>query len=222
MSAPIAITMADSSRVQFSLNLQKFYPEDIKISWYREDQSGKYGLSAVETIRARDEDLTYEVTSVVQISKYLFRDPEMEIIVEWEHESTETSERRSLSVRDFPWSPHVGSINVPELEDGKSATLTCDIYRYFPDLLSVSWFTKTDGDVTELPRTSSNADVIYKFSNKEKKQADNTYSCEASVTFSPIISSHQGSEILCRVKHPSEEHPIERSTGPLHIAIEKN
>ncbi|XP_077130225.1 uncharacterized protein LOC143785348 [Ranitomeya variabilis] len=217
MSTPIEITMAGSCNVQFSLNLQKFYPKDIKISWCREDKSDKYEISAVESIIAQDEDLTYEVTSVVWIAKYLFRDPEMKIVVEWEHEGTETSERRSLSVRDLSWRPHVGSISVPELEDGKSATLTCAISGYFPDLLSVNWFTKKDGDVTALPRTSSNSDVNYKFSNKEKRQADNTYSCEASLTFTPIISSHEGSEILCRVEHPSAERPVERSTAPLHI-----
>ncbi|XP_073403350.1 uncharacterized protein [Dendrobates tinctorius] len=218
MSAPIEITTADKSRVQFSLNLQKFYPKDIKISWYREDQSGKYGLSAVETISAQDEDLTYVVTSAVQIPGYQFKDPEMKIIVEWEHESMETSETKSLGVRDLPWRPHVGSINVSELEDGKSATLTCDISGYFPDLLSVIWFTKKDGNVTELPRQSSlYINRTYKISEKEKRKKDNTYSREASLTFTPKISSHQGSEILCRVEHPSEERPIERSTGPLHI-----
>ncbi|XP_073403345.1 uncharacterized protein [Dendrobates tinctorius] len=218
MSAPIEITTADKSRVQFSLNLLKFYPKDIKISWYREDQSDKYGLSAVETISAQDEDLTYVVTSAVQIPGYQFKDPEMKIIVEWEHESMETSERRSLSVRDLPWRPHVGSISVSELEDGKSPALTCDISGYFPDLLSVIWFTKKDGNVTELPRQSSlYINRTYKMSEIKTRQKDNTYSCEASLTFTPKISSHRGSEILCRVEHPSEERPIERSTGPLHI-----
>ncbi|XP_073504760.1 uncharacterized protein [Phyllobates terribilis] len=221
MSAPIEITMADSSRVQFSLNLQKFYPKDINISWYKEP-SGKYGLSHQEIINTKDSDVTYEVTSVVQIPDYTFGvHPEMKIIVEWEHESMETPERRSLSVRDFPWHPDVRSINVPELEDGKSATLTCNISGYFPDLLSIIWFTKKDGNVTDLPREPSKKDRNYKISHKGKRQTDNTYSCEASVTFIPIISLDQGSEIICRVEHPSEEGPIERSTGPLHIDVRK-
>ncbi|CAJ0920284.1 unnamed protein product [Ranitomeya imitator] len=101
MSTPIEITMAGSSRVRFSLNLQKFYPKDINISWCREDKSDKYVISAMEPFIAQDEDLTYEVISVVWIPGYQFRDhPEMKIIVEWEHEGTKTSERRSLSVRD--------------------------------------------------------------------------------------------------------------------------
>ncbi|XP_073504768.1 uncharacterized protein [Phyllobates terribilis] len=221
MSAPIEITMADSYRVQFSLNLQKFYPKDINISWSWKDSTGEYLLSAVETISTRDNDLTYEVTSVVRVHVHPFRDPEMKIFVEWKHESMETSETRSLSIRDLPWRPLVGSINVPRLKDGKSATLTCDILGYFPDPLSVSWITKKDGNVIDLPGEPSKKDRTYKISHKEKRQTDNTYSYVSSLTFTPIISSDQGSEIICRVEHPSEEGPVERSTGPLHIGERK-
>ncbi|CAJ0933168.1 unnamed protein product [Ranitomeya imitator] len=151
MSAPIEFTVADSFHVRYSLNLQKFYPKDIKISWCREDKSDKYVISAMETIHAGTRISLNEVFSVVRISKYLFRDPEMKIIVEWKHERTETSERRSLSVRDFP-GVHTLDLSVsPMLEDGKAAALTCHISGYFPDLLSVNWFTKKDGNVTNCP-----------------------------------------------------------------------
>ncbi|XP_075175661.1 uncharacterized protein LOC142246484 [Anomaloglossus baeobatrachus] len=221
MSAPIHITMEDSSRVQFSLNLEKFYPKDIKISWHWENTDGKCPLSpTMETVSTRDNNVTYEVSSVVQIPGHQFTDPEMEIIVVWKHESMRMPETRSLSVRDLPWRPHIGSIRVPELEKGKEATLTCDISGYFPDLLSVTWFTKKSGNITALSRDSSNVDRKYKMSQKEKREKDHTYSCEASVTFTPI-SSDQGSEIICRVEHPSEERLIERSTGPLHIGERK-
>ncbi|XP_075175659.1 uncharacterized protein LOC142246482 [Anomaloglossus baeobatrachus] len=222
MSAPIHITMEDyySSRVQFSLNLQTFYPKDINISWLWKDTAGEYLLSPKETISTRDNNATYEVSNVVWIPGDQFTDPEMKIIVKWEHESLKTPETRTVTIRDLPWRPHVGDIRVPELEDGRAATLTCDISRYFPDLLSVFWFTKKDGNITALPRDSK-TDRKYKMSENEKRQKDHTYSCEASVTFTPIISSDEGSEIICRVEHPSEEHPIERSTGPLHIDEKK-
>ncbi|XP_040295276.1 uncharacterized protein LOC121007421 isoform X2 [Bufo bufo] len=216
---PIQISMADSSRVQFSLNLQKFYPKDIKISWHWENTSGKYGLSPDNTFRSQ-KDLTYDVTSVVRISNNSFNDPEMKIIVVWKHETMETAETRSLSIRDLSRTPHVGSIRVPELEDGKSATLTCDISGYFPDLLSVSWFIKRDGNLTALPIESTKTENNYKISQK-KRPKDKTYSYEASLTFTPLISSDEGSEILCRVKHPSLEPPIETSTRPLHIGVKK-
>ncbi|XP_040295277.1 uncharacterized protein LOC121007422 [Bufo bufo] len=219
MPDPIQISMTKSSRVQFSLNLQKFYPKDIKISWHWENTSGKYGLSPEQTFRSQ-KDLTYDVTSVVRISNNSFNDPEMKIIVTWKHEAMETPETRSLSIRDLPWTPHVGSIRGPELEDGKSATLTCDISGYFPDLLSVSWFIKRDGNLTALPIESTKTENNYKISQK-KRQKDKTYSCEASLTFTPLISSDEGSEILCRVKHPSLEPPIETSTRPLHIGVKK-
>ncbi|XP_069840503.1 uncharacterized protein [Dendropsophus ebraccatus] len=220
MLAPIEITMAASSRVQFSLTLQKFYPKDITISWKWKDSNGLESLlSPQQTFTTQDNNITYNVTSVVQIPVYPFRDPQMKIIVEWKHESMETPETRELSIRDLPWRPHVGSISVPNLEDGKEATLTCDISGYFPDLLSIAWFTKMDGDLTALPIESSRKDGTYKMSHKEKKQKNNTYCCEASLTFTPIISSDRGSEIICRVEHPSLERPIERSTAPLHIVL---
>ncbi|XP_069839532.1 uncharacterized protein [Dendropsophus ebraccatus] len=217
MLAPIEITMADSSRVQFSLTLQKFFPKDIRISW--ENVSKNRVLSSEETFSTQDGYLTYNITSVLRIPVYLFRDLQIKIIAEWKHKTMETPETRELSIRDLPWRPHVGSISVPKLEDKTKATLTCDISGYFPDLLSITWFTKKDGDLTALPIGSSEKDRTYKMSHKEKRQRDNTYSYEASLTFTPIISSDQGSEIICRVDHPSLERPIERSTAPLHIGI---
>ncbi|XP_075686922.1 uncharacterized protein LOC142656004 isoform X2 [Rhinoderma darwinii] len=221
MLDPIEITMADSSRVQFSLNLQKFYPKDIKISWHWENTSRKYELSAAETFRTQEVNLTYDVTSVVRISNHSFNDPEIKIIVAWKHEAMETPETRSLSIRDLPWRPHIESINVPELEDGKETTLTCNISGYFPDHLSVIWSTKKDGDATALPIESLEKDRTYKISEKKKEQKDKTYSCEASLTFTPLKSSDQGSEIICRVEHPSLEDPLGISIGPLQIGVKK-
>ncbi|KAM3917776.1 uncharacterized protein RB166_016703 [Leptodactylus fuscus] len=212
--------MAHSSRVQFSLNLQKFYPKDINISWHWENQSGKYELSDKKTTTTQDNNLTYDFTSVVQHPNHQFSDPEMKVIVVWKHETMEIPETRSLSIRDLPWRPHVGSITIPELKDGKVATLTCNISRYFLDLLSVTWFTMADGNLTALPKESVKMDRRYKISEKKETCRDNIYCCEASLTFTPLIRSDQGSEILCRVEHPSLEAPIERRTRPLHIELQ--
>ncbi|KAM3916861.1 uncharacterized protein RB166_016022 [Leptodactylus fuscus] len=222
MLAPIEITMEDKYRLQFSLNLQKFYPKDINISWHWENQSGKYGLSDKKTTTTQDNKVTYDVTSFVQLPDHTFSDPEMKVTVVWKHETMEIPETRSLSIRDLPWCPHVGSINLPKLEDDKAATLTCKISGYFPDLLSVIWFTMKDGNLTALSKESLKMDRRYKISEKKNTQKDNTYCCEASMTFTPLISSDQRSEIICRVGHPSLEHYIDRSTGPLHIGVKSN
>ncbi|XP_066433989.1 uncharacterized protein [Eleutherodactylus coqui] len=215
MLAPIEITMADSSRVQFTLNLQKFYPKYLKISWSQEYMSRERELSPEQTFTTQDDGLTYDVTSAVRIAEHAFNDPHMRISVVWKHEGMETPETRSLSMRDLPWPPHVGSINIPKLEDGIKTTLTSEISGYFPDLLSVSWLIKKDGNVTARPIEPSKMDRI---SHKKEKQKDHTYNYEASLSFTPLISADQGPEIICRVEHPSLERPIEKSTGPLHIA----
>ncbi|XP_056389399.1 uncharacterized protein LOC130283842 isoform X2 [Hyla sarda] len=221
MLVPIEKTIANSSRVQFSLNLRNFYPKNITISWYFENTSGKLEISPQQTVSTQDNHLTFNVTSVVSIPLHLFNDQQTKILVMWKHESMEMPETRSLSFRDLPWRPHVVSINVPKLEDETKATITCDISGYFPDHLSIFWFIKKDGNLTALPIESSKTERTYKISHKEKRQKDNTYSCEASLTFTPIIGSDQGSEIICRVGHPSVEGPIERSSGPLHIGEKK-
>ncbi|XP_066433988.1 uncharacterized protein [Eleutherodactylus coqui] len=215
MLAPIEITMTESSRVQFSLSLQKFYPKDIEISWSLEYMAKKRELSPEQTVTTRDDGPTYDVTSVVRVLKYLFKDPQMKITVMWSHEAMEP-ETRSLSIRDLPWRPHVGSISVPKLEDNRKANLTCEISGYFPDLLSVIWFIKKAGDVAALLIEPSKMERTYRISHEEK-QKDKTYNYEASLSFTPLISADEGSEIICRVEHPSLESRIERSSGPLFI-----
>ncbi|XP_069840504.1 uncharacterized protein [Dendropsophus ebraccatus] len=221
MLEPIQITMAASSHVQFSLTLQKFYPKGIRISWHLENTSGNLPLSAVERWSTQDDDPKYNVTSVVSILLHTVNDRQLKIVVEWKHESMETRETRSITMRDLPWRPHVGSINIPNLEDETKAALTCDISGYFPDLLSITWFTKKVGDLTPVLIQTSGTERTYKMSHNEKQENDNTYCYEASLTFTPIISLDEGSEIICRVDHPSLERPIERSTAPLHIGVKK-
>ncbi|XP_069590988.1 uncharacterized protein [Ranitomeya imitator] len=207
-------------------NISEFFPDAVTVKWKRRDRDQLHEETDdnQRITSRRADDNTYSCTASLTITPDLRTHQEAEYICLVEHPSLETPiERRTgpLQIYDFPWRPHVESFNVPELEDGKAATLICDISQYFPTLLSVSWLTKKDGNVTKLPGTSSFMDRTYKISYNEKRQADNTYSCEASLTFTPVISSHEGSEIICRVEHPSEERPIERSTAPLHIDVKK-
>ncbi|XP_073504770.1 uncharacterized protein [Phyllobates terribilis] len=207
-------------------NILGYFPDAITVKWMRrngdklhEENDDNQGITS-----RRAADNTYSRTASLTITPDLRTHQGAEYICLVEHPSLERPIERStgrLRVYDLPWRPLVGSINVPRLKDGKSATLTCDILGYFPDPLSVSWITKKDGNVIDLPGEPSKKDRTYKISHKEKRQTDNTYSYVSSLTFTPIISSDQGSEIICRVEHPSEEGPVERSTGPLHIGERK-
>ncbi|XP_075037397.1 uncharacterized protein LOC142098450 [Mixophyes fleayi] len=218
MTEPIKITVADSSRVQFSLNLQTFWPKDINIKWQNKYKLNIFQMSPNQTFAVRD-DCTYDVTSVCTIPTSVFTDPENKVHVTWKHETMDEPEYRSLSIRDLCWRLQVGDINIPKLEDNKPVILTCNISGYFPDYLTVTWFKKKDGNMTELPITTDNT---YMDSYDRKWQKDHNFSLGACLSFTPSIRSDQGSEFICRVKHPSLEHPIERSTGTIDIGLYRN
>ncbi|XP_075035152.1 uncharacterized protein LOC142097316 [Mixophyes fleayi] len=218
MTEPIKITAADSSRVQFSLNLQTFWPKNIDIKWHYEISLKIFLLSPNQTFAIRD-DCTYDVTSESSIPTSVFNDPAVKVHVTWKHETMDELENKSLSIRDLCWRPQVGDINIPKLEDNKPVTLTCVISGYFPDYLTVTWFKKKDGNMTELPITKDNT---YMDSYDRKCQKDQNFSLGACLSFTPSIRSDQGSEFICRVKHPSLEHPIEKSTGTIEIGLYRN
>ncbi|KAM5151727.1 uncharacterized protein ACMZJ9_009973 [Mantella aurantiaca] len=209
MVEPIEITMRDSSHVYFTLNLQKFYPEDIKIDWTFED---KYHQLPYRNTPTKNQDLTYNVTSVAQNSTEYFTDPQFKVFVTWNHQSMDKPETRTLTIKDLPWLPKVGEIIIPELKENKKISLTCNISEYFPDLLSVSWFRKEPGtDSHQKPLPNSDYNVSNKKENKEK------FSCQSSLTFTYLSKRDQRSEFICRVEHPSLVHPIERRTGPIGL-----
>ncbi|XP_077303645.1 uncharacterized protein LOC143923711 isoform X2 [Lithobates pipiens] len=200
MEEPIEITMGDSSRVLFTLNLQKFYPENIEIEWTCEHKDNKFNMTWNNNSKKYD-DLTNGVTSVSSIPMYMFDDLQTKVSVTWKHKSMDEPETRTLTMRDLPWPTRVG-----DLKEDKKESLTLDISRYFSDL-NVRWFKKEPGTdshtiVTELPKEDS------KVSDK-KEQKDETFSCQST------MSIDQGAEYICRVEHPSLDHPIEKSTGAI-------
>ncbi|XP_077303649.1 uncharacterized protein LOC143923715 isoform X2 [Lithobates pipiens] len=213
MVEPIMITKY-YTRVHFTLKLIKFYPENIEIEWTCEHEDKTSEISCTNDFR-RCEDLTHDGTSICPIPMKVFSDLQFKISVTWKHESIDEPETRTLTMRDLPWHPQVGDIIVPHLKEDKCACLTCDISGYFPDHLKVIWFKKEPGTdsppiVTELPKDD------YKVSDT-KEPKDKTFSNKSSLTFTPSLLRDQGAEFICRVEHPSLEHPIERRTGPIVI-----
>ncbi|XP_073492240.1 uncharacterized protein [Aquarana catesbeiana] len=219
MVEPIEITMGDSGCVLFTLNLQKFYPENIEIEWTCEYKDKKSKIPCNNKFK-KYEDLTHDVTSVCSINMfmYVFDDLQTKVSVTWKHESMEEPETRTLTIRDLPWRPQVGEIMIFNLKEDKKACLTCDISGYFPDNLKVIWYKKEPGTdshpiVTELPKDD------YKVSKTTKEGKDKTFSNKSSLTFIPSFSRDQGAEFFCIVEHPSLEKPIERRTGPISIDL---
>ncbi|XP_066433985.1 uncharacterized protein [Eleutherodactylus coqui] len=217
---PIGKTLLDGMLVQFSLHLHSFYPKDMKVKWHRGDQEHrkgvKQGTKHTETFTEQEDSLFY-MTSECCILGYGFTDPEYKLYVTWEHEAMEGPETKTLSVRDLPWSPCVDEIFVLRLEDQLRTCMMCCITGYFPDKLSVSWY-KMENGVTSAVQDSE--DIATKIEPHKRKNM--TFGCTAVLHFTPDAKKDQGSEFICRVEHPSLEHPIERSSGPLHILRQAN
>lgn len=119
-----------------------------------------------------------------------------------------------LLFSDFPWRPEVTELSNPVLLSGRLVTVQCEIYNFFPNNLTVTWFVKERGSqeyvLVELQRG-------YKIT-ASSQYSDSGYSCTASVEFTPSsLSFHHGVMFMCKVKHPSLGHPIERITKPLFI-----
>ncbi|XP_073504754.1 uncharacterized protein [Phyllobates terribilis] len=211
----ITKALDDNMLVQFSMQLKKFYPKDIKVKWHRGETQPRKGVQQMtlhtETLTQREDSL-YDVTSNCGISGYCFGDPKYKIYVTWQHESMDGPETRTLSARDLPWIPQVEDIFVLRLEDDHRTMMMCPITGYYPNSVTVSWYKKENGNVSAMLDSDDIAAVIKPHDRKNK-----TYGCTAVLHFTPDSTKDQGSEIICRVDHPSLEHPIEKSTGPLRI-----
>ncbi|XP_066432896.1 uncharacterized protein [Eleutherodactylus coqui] len=212
---PIGKTLLDGMLVQFSLHLHSFYPKDMKVKWHRGEQEHRKGVKQgtrhAETFTEQEDSLFYMISECCILGDG-FTDPEYKLYVTWEHEAMEGPETRTLSVRDLPWIPCVDEIFVLRLEDQLRTCMMCCITGYFPDKLSVSWYKMENGVTSAVQDSEDTASKI-----EPHKRKNMTFGCTAVLHFTPDVKKDQGSEFICRVEHPSLEHPIERSSGPLCI-----
>ncbi|KAG8545914.1 hypothetical protein GDO81_020144 [Engystomops pustulosus] len=125
---------------------------------------------------------------------------------------------RVLSWRDqdnsFPWRPVIQEVPVPHVLMGQSLLLQYNISGYFPDAVTVHWYKKEKG--APASALIHNRDKYEILDTTSQGQLDSTYSCTARLHFTPTLKD-QGSEIICRVEHPSLDEALERSSGHLRV-----
>ncbi|XP_053550156.1 uncharacterized protein LOC128641646 [Bombina bombina] len=196
--------------ILYSLNLQRFYPKEINISWtYRVGDDNKT-ISALETFK-ENPDGTFNVCSEVRIPENHMKGPSFSVQATWEHESLDKPGSKTLDIKDLIWEPIVEEILTPLMLHETPVTLQCNISQYFPDALTVRWLRREEG--------SQKLTAMAKPDIKSQRDQDNTYSCTTSLTVTPTLSTDQGAEYICRVLHPTREQPIERSTGKLIVMV---
>ncbi|PIO14519.1 hypothetical protein AB205_0048640, partial [Aquarana catesbeiana] len=203
----------------FSLDVDHFKPENITVLWEvtqppsitqprpinstiikTQNQDGTFNaISTCESLRGViQEDGAYVVQAMVEHSKL-------------KHSKNREWRSDDKGNRDFLARPEVGMIRIPKLFVNKHTQLQCTISQFYPDDLTVNWLMKDKG-TREFPITNS---ARYKMpDSRSQLQPDKTFTHTALLEFTPLLED-VGSEVICRVSHPSLKEPIEKTTGPL-------
>ncbi|XP_066432894.1 uncharacterized protein [Eleutherodactylus coqui] len=211
---PTMLHLSDTGEVMCSVTLEAFYPGYLHIEWKCGREKSTEVLSSQELCEESPDQTSFSVRSQVRIPEDSLRSPESEVHVSWEHEYTNTREQQTRCIKDLLWSPCVDEISILRLEDQLRSCMMCSITGCFPDKPSVSWYKKENG-VTSAVQDSKDTET--KIEPHKSKNG-----CTAVLHFTPDAKKDQGSEFICKVEHPSLEHPIERSSGPLHILRQAN
>ncbi|XP_069840518.1 uncharacterized protein [Dendropsophus ebraccatus] len=210
---PVEVTLTDSGDVRCALTLQNFYPKHITVRWTTEQNP----LESNEDLQ-ENADGTYNIRSLCPVQGSLLTDTDCKLSVIWSHRAMKGKETRVLSWRDqansFPWRPFIQAVPVPHVLMGQVSTFQYNTSGYYPDAVTVHWYKKEKG----APGSASlHDDNKYKtLVTESQRQPDGTYSCTASLRFTPTLRD-QESEIICLVEHPSLETPLEGSSGPLCV-----
>ncbi|XP_075175937.1 uncharacterized protein LOC142246771 [Anomaloglossus baeobatrachus] len=199
------VSITDFRDVTAALSLLNFYPKDIKIIW----SCGRSQEKKPSEEKTTDNpDGTFSINTKCNIPGEIFNQKDWKIKVTWKHETMDKEEIREMCVgkNGYPWCPKIVEMSPLILQMGKQTTVTCKILKFFPDNLTVTWYKKTGGSVTQCGGDT------YKISSASEKSEDNSYSCLASLSFL-ATSQPEDPEIICNVSHPSLKDAIEQSTG---------
>ncbi|KAM4631821.1 uncharacterized protein O3C94_018410 [Discoglossus pictus] len=217
ISDPIKLTLCDTGEVLCCVTLQRFYPKSIRIRWTCGDGSYKDLETDSETFTYNN-DQTCNVQSVCRIPGHMFNEPGFKVRVTWSHGSMDNPEHRELSIRDtdFVWRPVIDEVTtLPHIVNRMETKLQCNISGYFPDSLDVKWLKREAGNQALFPVSPSEK---YKIPVMDvRREADNTFTCTASLFVFVSAQSEGGAEFICQVGHPSLERPLMKSTGPLTV-----
>ncbi|XP_073492294.1 uncharacterized protein [Aquarana catesbeiana] len=210
-----------SSGGTFSLDVHHFYPEKITVSWEVIQPLSSTQPRPIEStiIITQNQDRTFNATSTCESLRGLINENEVYVVrAVVEHRKLKHVIQREWrsddkDTKDLLARPEVGMIRIPKLFVNKHSQLQCTISHFYPDDLAVNWLMKDMGK-KEFPITNSER---YKMpDSRSQLQPDKTFTHTALLEFTPLLED-VGSEVICRVRHPSLKEPIEKTTGPLQV-----
>ncbi|XP_056390108.1 uncharacterized protein LOC130284114 isoform X2 [Hyla sarda] len=210
---PIQWSLSQNEDVLCILRLQRFYPKPIEITWSSSDGSVKS-----REIYEDHPDSTCNVTSQCTVTQKNINDPNFRITVTWKHNSMVEPEKKKMYIRNagIPWHPTVSELFTPILSQNE-VQVHCNITRYFPHKLTVTWLVKERGSDAYIPVDPQR--YQYQIQPMKDQDAGTGYHSTAALQFRPVLTHHHGIWFMCKVEHPSLELPIERTTGPVYIPL---
>ncbi|XP_044869233.1 nucleolar and coiled-body phosphoprotein 1-like isoform X2 [Mauremys mutica] len=120
-------------------------------------------------------------------------------------------------VLEPPQAPVLREISRPQvLAPGEQVTLSCQISRFYPKELSVTWYRRGRGE-SEF-RCLNNLDT-HKIVTPDPTAAPDrkSYSVTSQLRLTPVLPEDDGAEYRCSVEHQTLQEPEGKSTGPLEL-----
>ncbi|CAM4314459.1 unnamed protein product [Lepidochelys olivacea] len=102
------------------------------------------------------------------------------------------------------------------LAPGKQVTLSCQISRFYPKALSVTWYRQKRGEpVFRCLDTLGTHKIVTP--DPTAAPDGKSYSVTSQLRFTPSVPEDDGAEYLCSVEHQTLPEPEGKSTGPLEL-----
>ncbi|CAI9536990.1 unnamed protein product, partial [Staurois parvus] len=136
---PIQFTLSDHEKVEISVKLQRFYPQEMEVTWFSKRGQSEEEIPEVMNNNHNSGD-TFDLDSKCTVPGELFKDPTYKVIVRWKHESMEEPQSWEISARDLPWHPKLQRFAIESIFQDDEVLLQCRVSDYFPNALAVKWF----------------------------------------------------------------------------------
>uniref|UniRef100_H3AVK5 Ig-like domain-containing protein n=1 Tax=Latimeria chalumnae TaxID=7897 RepID=H3AVK5_LATCH len=194
------IPVSGEDEVKFTVDVSKFYPEEIQIHW---SLNGKQLEGETSEPQCNVSDGTYSVTNQIVIPEGQLKGKnQIKVIIE--HESMEKPAVKEKTLQDpvlRPFLLNITEISMPQkVIDGEQTTLSCAIGGMLPKSPKIAWIKKMRGDQPVKYMAQSEAD----FSSAEL--------LVSKLTFTPNIAEDEEAEFICTFSHETAHVTLE--SGP--------
>ncbi|XP_065450193.1 uncharacterized protein LOC122172793 isoform X2 [Chrysemys picta bellii] len=225
ISQPESVTAGEE--ITLSCRMTGHFPGALSVTWLRRGRGAGAAVPLQGSAEYRIEPgapRTQDGKSFQQETRLSFtpsvqRDQEAEYVCWVGHVALQTPlERRSRELQvEVPQAPVLGEISRPQvLIPGEPVTLSCQISRFYPKELRVTWHRRGRGESAFRHLDNPNT---HKIVTPDPTAASDrkSYSVTSQLRFTPMLPEDDGAKYLCSVEHQTLKKAEVKSTGPLEL-----